>query len=93
MGPPRWALTQGPDLLVQLESRSLKVLDDPLGELVAGIVSGMLSKELAEEAAAARRGEADREHELHADQGLNLQVRQYRCSEGAYVLPPPGAPL
>jgi hypothetical protein len=48
-------------MLVQLESRSLEVLDHPLGELVAGIVRSMLSKQPTEQVAAARQGETDRE--------------------------------
>jgi hypothetical protein len=47
MGRRGWALTQYPRLLVHLEPRSLELLDDPLGELAAGIIRGVFSKESA----------------------------------------------
>jgi len=44
----RWALPQGPCLLVDLEPGLLELLDDPLGELVAGIIRRVFSKGPAE---------------------------------------------
>ena len=54
MGRQRRPLSQGPGLLIQLEPGSLELLDDPLGELVAGIVRGVFLKEPAEQVAAVR---------------------------------------
>ena len=70
MGCRRRALAQHACLLVQLESRPFKVLDHPLGELVAGIVGRMFSKEPAEQVPAAGQGEADREHELGTERAV-----------------------
>jgi hypothetical protein len=58
------AVAQCPALLVQLEPGSLELIDHSLGELLAGIVRGMLSKEPAEQVAAPGQGEVDREHAL-----------------------------
>jgi len=70
-----WALPQRSALLVQLQSRPLEVLDHPLGELVPGIVRGMLSKEPAGKVAAPGQGEADREHELSAERVMTHGTR------------------
>ena len=64
---PRRALPQRSTLLIQLEPSPLEVLDHPLGELVAGIVWGMLSKQPAEQVAAPGKGEADRKHQVIAE--------------------------
>jgi hypothetical protein len=53
MGPRGRALPQGPGLLVHLESRPLELLDDPFGEFVPGVIRSMLSKEPAQQVAAA----------------------------------------
>jgi hypothetical protein len=76
----RWALAQCPRLFVQLEPRSLELLDHPLGELAPGIIWGVFSKEPAEQVTAPRQGEADREHELSAEGVVIHQI----CS--CYVL-------
>jgi hypothetical protein len=75
----RRALAQYPSLLVYLESRSLKLLDHPLGELAPGIV-GVLPKEPPEQVPAARQGEADREHQLSAERAMIHGVLFWFCS-------------
>ena len=67
MQRPRRALAQDRVFSSSSNPRFRKVLDHPLGELLAGIVRGMLSKEPAEQVAAARQGEADREHQVIAE--------------------------
>jgi hypothetical protein len=67
---PLWALPKHPGILVQLEPRSLELLDDALGELAPGIIRGVFSKEPAKQVAAARQGEADREHQLSAERAM-----------------------
>jgi hypothetical protein len=73
---PLWALTEYPSILVQLEPRSLELLDYPLGELAPGIIRRVFAKDSAEQFPAARQGEADREDELSAE---GVVIHQ-RCS-------------
>jgi hypothetical protein len=80
MARQRRPLSQGPGLLIQLEPGSLELLDDPLGELVAGIVKGMFLKEPAKQVAAPGQGEADREHELGAARVMIHARRVLACS-------------
>jgi hypothetical protein len=54
-------------LFVELEARLLKVSDDPLGELPPGIVRHPLLYDSAQQVAAPRDGQADREDELVAE--------------------------
>jgi hypothetical protein len=51
---------------VDFETRQLQVLHDPLGELLAGLIRCVFCQEPAQQAAAARDREADREGELVA---------------------------
>ena len=42
---PLWASPEHPGILVQLEPRSLELLDDTLGEFASGIIRCVLAKE------------------------------------------------
>jgi hypothetical protein len=55
-------------LFVDLETGSLKLLDHPLRELVAGVVGDVLLEQPAQQIAALADREADREHELIAEE-------------------------
>ena len=56
---PLWASPEHPGILVQLEPRSLELLDDTLGEFASGIIRCVLAKEATEQVEAPRQGEAD----------------------------------
>jgi hypothetical protein len=89
MGLERRAFPQRSGLLVQLEPRLLKVPDDPLGELVPGVVGRVLLQEPAQQAAAAGQAKPiEKTRCCRNDQGC---TRATSCSRS--VLSARGKPI
>jgi hypothetical protein len=63
----RRALPEHLALFVDLETRLLQVLHDPLGQLRPGIIRRVFCQEPPQQSATARDREADRERELVAE--------------------------